>query len=269
MREINLVMSGSGFNYPIYVGSYKAIYERGLRARSLTGTSGGSIIAAIIAVGYNDPDELERVLMETIPSENKLIDLSWIPFRRHGLVKGDRILKVLKKVLMGKRFRDLEVELNIVATNYNTGTWTVFNKELTPDIEIADAVRASISIPFIFAPHKIDGSWYVDGGIQNNWYVDVYGDVEDTIALRCGSSSPSFQKMDFSIKGLYRYIARIVGLMLEGSVSDRVEDVAKVHKMWLTSPYSFMSHNLTRLQVERLVDIGYYETRKEMVVKYG
>lgn len=269
MKEINLVMSGSGFNYPIYIGSYKALYEKGYRIKSVTGTSGGSIIAALLAVGYTEPDEIERALMETIPSENKLIDLSWIPFRRHGLIKGAKILKVLDRTLMGKTFKEVEIDLNIVATNYNTGVWTLFNKATTPDVKISDAVRASISIPFVFAPHKINGNWYVDGGIQNNWYVDVYGDVEETIALRCGTSSPSFERIDFSMKGLYKYIARIVGLMLEGSVSDRVEDAANVHKIWLASPYSFMAYNLTRLQVERLVDIGYYETRKEMVAKYG
>jgi NTE family protein len=264
MKEINLVMSGSGFNYPIYVGSYKALYEKGYRIKSVTGTSGGSIIAALLAVGYTEPDEIERVLMETIPSENKLVDLSWIPFRRHGLIKGTKILKVLDRILMGKTFKEAELDLNIVATNYNTGVWTLFNKANTPDVKISDAVRASISIPFVFAPHKIGEMWYVDGGIQNNWYVDLYGDTEETIALRCGSSEPSFEKIDFSIRGLYKYITRIVGLMLEGSISDRVEDVERVRKVWLASPYSFMAYNLTRLQVERLVDIGYYTTRKEV-----
>lgn len=73
------------------------------------------------------------------------------------------------------RFRDIAGKnLKVIATNLTTRSLTVFSSELTPDLTLWEAVRASISIPFFFKPFKIGAGLCVDGGLLSNCPVWVF-----------------------------------------------------------------------------------------------
>lgn len=73
------------------------------------------------------------------------------------------------------RFRDIAGKnLKIIATNLTIRSLTVFSSELTPDVKLWEAVRASTSIPFFFKPFKLDGGLFVDGALLSNFPAWVF-----------------------------------------------------------------------------------------------
>lgn len=73
------------------------------------------------------------------------------------------------------RFRDIaEKNLKIIATDLTIRSLTVFSSELTPDVKLWEAVRASTSIPFFFKPFKLGGSLFVDGALLSNFPAWVF-----------------------------------------------------------------------------------------------
>ncbi len=76
--------------------------------------------------------------------------------------------KTLKKLLKAENFEDLSIPLNVFAVNMNTAEYTCFNSG-----SLAIAVKASSSIPIIFQPVEINNELYTDGGLINNFPVEV------------------------------------------------------------------------------------------------
>jgi NTE family protein len=81
---------------------------------------------------------------------------------RSGLIRGNCVLEFLKSYLGDKTFKDLNTPFSCVATDIQTG------KEIVMDEgNVAEAVRASLSLPFFFQPYYLNGRYLVDGGLVN------------------------------------------------------------------------------------------------------
>ncbi|MCD5380318.1 patatin-like phospholipase family protein, partial [Candidatus Gracilibacteria bacterium] len=99
------------------------------------------------------------------------------PELRTGLLKGKKIEKKLEEVFGNTNIEDTKIPLKIVATNIETSESQVFSSG-----KIVTALRASMSLPGIFIPQKIDGESYVDGGIMMNLPIEVL-DGKNIIAI--------------------------------------------------------------------------------------
>ncbi|HFU74087.1 MAG TPA: hypothetical protein ENK65_00880, partial [Helicobacteraceae bacterium] len=89
-----------------------------------------------------------------------------ISFEKGNLVSSDKIEDILDEVFENRDFNALPTDLNILATDYNTGDAVIFNKK--NNVPIKTAILASISIPSIFRPVHINGKYYVDGYLSEN-----------------------------------------------------------------------------------------------------
>ena len=88
-----------------------------------------------------------------------LIDFT---FSKNGIMKGDKILREMKRMIPDKNIEDLSIPFVAIATDINNEEELVFNSG-----SLYDAIRASISIPTVFTPLIIEGSHVVDGGVLN------------------------------------------------------------------------------------------------------
>lgn len=90
--------------------------------------------------------------------------LSYVDLRFHegGLVRGGYVRDMLKEIGLPERIEDLDRPFVAVATDMATG-----NEVQIDHGNLFDAVRASISIPGVFSPHRIDNKWLLDGGMVN------------------------------------------------------------------------------------------------------
>lgn len=163
-----------------YVGAVKAMEELGINPTTLAGSSVGSIIAALLAVGYNAA-ELKEVFLKVNFELFKDIQLGIGP--KFALSKGEVFLEWLRDLIeqkyYGKKykkgsmkavtFNDIEKNLVIITTNLLTFECKEFSKFDTPDYEIAKAVRISSSMPGLMKPLEYNNMILVDGDLQKSW----------------------------------------------------------------------------------------------------
>ncbi|CAA7602736.1 Patatin/Phospholipase A2-related protein [Acididesulfobacillus acetoxydans] len=163
MGKKGLVLGAGGARGFAHLGVLQVLREENIRPDLVVGCSAGAIFGAIWATGL-DLERVERLLI--YPGFTKrLFDVS-VP--REGLFKGDRVLEVMRLLTRDATFEDLEVPLAVVATDLETGDLVVFREG-----SVAQAVRASISIPGVFRPYRYQDRLLVDGAVKNRLPVHV------------------------------------------------------------------------------------------------
>lgn len=189
---VGLVLSGGGAKGFAHIGVLKVIEEAGLPIDYIGGTSMGSIIGGLYAIGYSpmmmqqivEEQNWDAIMSDNIPQkyisiDEKMLDrhyLATFPFRN-------------KKIQMKSSIYDGEM-INLLLARLTSPVYKIRNYEELPipflcvaaDLETSDAyemtkgnlqrsIRASMSIPFYFSPVEVDGRLLIDGGLRNNFPV--------------------------------------------------------------------------------------------------
>jgi len=158
-----LVLGAGGARGLAHLGVLQVLKEENLEPDIVVGCSAGAIFGALWAVGL-DLYRAERLLV--YPGfTRRLFDVS-VP--KDGLFKGDRFLDVMRLLTKDATFEQLNIPLAIVATDLETGDLVVFREG-----NVAQAVRASISIPGVFKPYRYQDRLLVDGAVKNRLPVQV------------------------------------------------------------------------------------------------
>jgi NTE family protein len=211
--RIGLVLSGGGARGAAHVGVLKVLEEMRIPIAAIAGTSMGALVGGAYASGV-DVDRLETELI-TADWDDLSVDepgrAKWPMRRKEDTeqptwdftvgVRGGRV-KLPKGALAGQKvemffadlvkggelaedFDELPIPYRAVATDLENGEMRVFS-----DGSLPKAMRASMSLPGIFAPIEIDDRLYVDGGLVRNLPVDVARrmGVDLVIAVNVGSS---------------------------------------------------------------------------------
>jgi NTE family protein len=162
-KDIALVLASGGARGYAHIGAIKVLQQYGFNITSIAGTSMGALVGGIYATGQLSQFE-EWILSLDIMEVLKLTDIS---ISKKGLVKGQKVIERIKKIVPECNIEELSIPFCAVATEIITGTETVFTEG-----NLYDAIRASISIPTVFQPKKIGSHYYVDGGLLNPIPVD-------------------------------------------------------------------------------------------------
>jgi NTE family protein len=217
--KADLVLSGGGVKGIGLVGAIVALMEAGYAVQRVSGTSAGSVVGAILAAGTKGsqqltPDEIKQLAM-TVPYRKfldptpitgiPLLGAAWGVLGDEGIYKGDFAHDWIRSQLenLGVRtFGDLAVDddhllperrykLVVTVADVTTGQmvrlpWDYHRLYgLDPDEQpVADAVRASMAIPFFFRPVKLTSasgltSTLVDGGLLSNFPIDSFARVDN------------------------------------------------------------------------------------------
>lgn len=163
IQEIVPIFSGGGTRLPCYVGILMALEDLDLTYQHLVGVSGGSIVAAMVAAGKSI-DEMQKLALHTDFKQFKGFSLLNL-IRTGGLSSGDTFENWMDRELDGVLFRDLKLDLHVLATDINGGGPVIFNKERTPDMKVSQAVRFSMSIPLLFSFKTFENHVMADGVI--------------------------------------------------------------------------------------------------------
>lgn len=168
-RSIGLVLSGGGARAYAHIGVVRALREAGLPFDVLGGTSMGAIIAACVAMGWDD-NEIEHRIRKAFVESNPLGDYV-LPVV--GLVRGRRVEDRLQEHFGETLIEDLQAPFFCVSTDLVAGAARVHRAGL-----LRRALRASISLPGILPP-VLEGnhSLLVDGAVVKNFPVDVLKDM--------------------------------------------------------------------------------------------
>ena len=154
--KIGLALGGGAARGFAHVGVIQVLEEAGLRPQFVTGTSAGSLVAAIYASGKTTA-QLQQVA-ETM-DEAAIAD--WIlPLFNRGMLRGEALARYVNTQVGGALIENFPIPLGIVATDLHSGQAILFQRGDT-----GTAVRASSAVPAVFQPVKIGDREYVDGGL--------------------------------------------------------------------------------------------------------
>lgn len=210
--RIGLVLSGGGARGAAHIGVLKVLEEMRIPIHAVAGTSMGSLVGGSYAAGLT-AEELERRVTQVDwdslfnddpprkewPARRKqqTVNPTWdftVGVRNgdlklpKGAISGQKVQLFFNDLVKGAEtapdFDDLPIPFRAVATNLENGEMTVFDRGPLPV-----AMRASMSVPGLFAPMEWDDHLYVDGGLVRNLPIDVARTmgVDVVIAVNLGS----------------------------------------------------------------------------------
>jgi NTE family protein len=181
MKNAALVLSAGGARGCAHIGAIKILEKNGFKITSIAGTSMGSLVGGIYATGHMADFE-EWLSSLDIREVLKLTDFT---ISTKGLVKGKKVIEKIREIVPGHNIEDLPIPFCAVATDIIEGKEAVFTSG-----NLYEAIRASISIPTVFLPHRIGERYYVDGGITNPVPVNRVKRTGDDILVVVDVSAP-------------------------------------------------------------------------------
>jgi len=193
MKITHLALSGGGMRGVIFVGALRYLYIENLHKdiTHIAGTSIGSIVGLALALKLNI-DEMEDIIIKgnqdaklcNIPYKNciKIVTecgLSDVHIFSNYLkefvkIKYPDIEENITFSYLAKRFG---INFYVSATNIYTCKNKIFSLETTPDVCVFKACSASMAIPILFKPIKINDDYYYDGGFTNNFPINIFDNV--------------------------------------------------------------------------------------------
>jgi NTE family protein len=281
--KIGLALSGGGARGAAHVGVLRVLEELQIPVDYIAGTSMGAIVGGLYASGM-DPDEIERaikemdwdaVLQDSQPRpersfRRKLDDRLYLSKLKAGVkdgkigiptavIQGQQFNLVLNRLTVAVAeiddFDDLPIPVRAVATEIATGEEVVLGSG-----NLATAIRASISVPGVFAGVLIDDRLLVDGGISNNLPVSVVREMGADIVIAVDISTPlmSQEEIDSALK-----VAEQLTGLLTRSNTERQLGSLTTRDILIVPPLGKQVTSADFNKAPLAVEIGEQEARKQ------
>jgi len=175
-KRVSLVLGSGGARGYAHIGVIEELEKNGYVIESISGSSMGALIGGLYACGKLQ-EYKEWVLGLDILDIAKLLDFS---FLSGGMMQGDKVFRKIQEMVGEVNIEDLPIKYTAVATDL------VKQKEVwLQKGDLLDAIRASIAIPTIFTPKKINNRYLIDGGVLNPLPIapTVSDDTDITVAV--------------------------------------------------------------------------------------
>ena len=233
-----LCFSGGGIKAYSHVGALKAMEERNLKFDMVAGTSSGSIIAVLYALGYSSNEMYELLNKYTkniryIDFKNIIKIIGGLLFSGRiivdGLNSGNFLTKAIRQICKEKKvykMKDIKMPIAIPAVNLQNGEVIIFSsKEVKKetrqnisdeikyitDAPIEIAIRSSCSFPIVFSPCKYNEKQLIDGGVRENV---AWKELKDMGASKVlGINFSSKQSKEECCDNIIDIAVRSIGLM--------------------------------------------------------
>jgi len=179
--RIGLALGGGAARGFAHVGVIQVLEEAGIQPQLVTGTSAGSLVAAIYASGKKG-EELQRVALTM--EEAAIADWT-LPLFSRGMLRGEALARYVNTQVRSRLIEEMPIPLGIFATDLKTGAGVLFQRGDT-----GTAVRASSAVPAVFQPVKISGRDYVDGGLVSPVPVRAARGMGAELVIAVDISSP-------------------------------------------------------------------------------
>ena len=199
-----------------HIGVIEVLENHGIEIDMVAGASIGAVVGAMYCAG--EDLKLFTRLAERMPVKSIL---DWA-FSKNGLIQGNKLKQLLNLLLKTRNFSDLKIPLTVVSTDL-----IKCQRVILKEGNIAEALRASVSIPGVFAPHKYKNMLLVDGGVVERVPVKVLKEMGADIII---ASDVGFNGGEFSVNSFFDVIIRSLGIMekeLNGSAILQADFVIK------------------------------------------
>ena len=217
-KKVAVVLSGGGAKGMAHIGVLKVLEKAGIPVDYITGTSMGSIIGGLYAIGYNshsldsmvrvqdwsyvitDKEDLRNQSLSDRKKQNTDFFMTGMTLGKKdqnagGIIKGKNLAELFQQLCVGFTdsldFNRLPIPFACVATDIITNEEVDFHSGKLPQ-----AMRASMAIPAAFSPVRIGNKVLVDGGLKNNYPVDIAREMGAEIVIGVTVQGPPKEAED-------------------------------------------------------------------------
>lgn len=274
----NLVFSGGGIKGVAHLGVLIALEERGIlhldQIRRVAGSSAGSIIAMLIALGCT-LDEIWEIMVGVCSEE--LVQPNPLLFMKHrGMETGQKVLAYLERFIerksgnrhltLAQMYQLTGIEFTAVGSCLNTKEPVYFSHHTWPHLRVSIAVRISICMPGLFTPVDLEGKEYLDGSILDDLPMDLFQDeMEDTLGSLISSA------FDTSYQHPEEYPMAVMNLFLSKFFRKNT-DSYRSQLITITGIPSCVSMFTFRVEpdcIQQLRDAGYRSAQEYLDHRFG
>ena len=279
-KKVGVVLSGGGAKGMAHIGVLKVLEKAGIPIDVITGTSIGSIVGGLYAIGYNahsldsmvkkqdwtyvitDKEDLRNQTYLDRKKVNTYFLTTGLTIGKHnlnagGLIKGKNLAELFQKLFVGYTDsldfnRDLKIPFACVATNIMDNSEIVFHSGRLPQ-----AIRASMSIPAAFSPVRLGNMVLVDGGLKNNFPVDVAREMGAEIVI--GVTLNGKPKTAEDITGTMK----IVGQIIDVNCVNKYAENKALSDLWMNvDPHGYSTASFTSEAIDSLIRYGEEEAMR-------
>lgn len=297
MKKLNekyfCIYGGGSVRGMAYIGAIRAMEELGIERVGFAGSSVGSILATFDALGFNS-NEIEEILFNVNYELFKDINfaISWEIALSKGEIFYNWVKEIIEKKFYGTNynpngnspvcFKDLDKDLIIITSNFETAEYKEFSRYTQPDFEIAKAIRISASMPGLMKALQINGEMLVDGDFLkpvSMWQLSSVMCPENMRVLEFRlEGSMQISQIKTTIDFLNALISNISKFATQNIESKHKNKDKFDYIIIETKDISLMDFNLSKEKKKELINLGYEKTikyftenlvtKKEMLLTY-
>ena len=279
-KKVGVVLSGGGAKGMSHIGVLKVLEKAGIPVDIVTGTSIGSIVGGLYAIGYNahsldsmvrtqdwiyvitDKEDLRNQSYLDRKKQNTYFITTGLTIGKHdvnsgGLIKGKNLAELFQKLFVGYTDsldfnKDLKIPFACVATNIMDNSEVVFHSGRLPQ-----AIRSSMSIPAAFSPVRMGDMVLVDGGLKNNFPADVAREMGAEVII--GVTLNGKPKTAEDITGTMK----IVGQIIDVNCVNKYAENKALCDLWMNvDPHGYSTASFTSEAIDSLVRYGEEEAMR-------
>ena len=242
-EKVGVVLSGGGAKGMAHIGVLKVLEKAGIPVDIVTGTSMGSIIGGLYAIGYNansldsmvrvqdwsyvitDKEDLRNQSLSDRKKQNTYFFTTGMTIGKRdmnagGIIKGKNLAELFNQLCVGFTdsldfTRDLPIPFACVATDIITNDEVDFHRGRLPQ-----AMRASMAIPAAFSPVRTGDKVLVDGGLKNNYPADIAREMGADVII--GVTVQGAPKVAEDMGGTMSIISQIVDVNCKNKVEENL-----------------------------------------------
>lgn len=268
-----IVMSGEGVKGVLTLGAIEYACSKSLlQLRNFVGTSSGSIIAFLMAIGYTPVEIVTRLCTSEAMSKLSVsIGISNV-FRGGGLVSFSPIHEQLEKLCIEKltylpTLGDLKTKhgKTLTVSTYNITKETVeyLGPDSHPTLPCLTAIRMSCNLPFVFETFKYNGCSYIDGGVADNFPIGV-GDMLGQKVLGVLLERDNAQESDNILKLFYNILFIPIEQATKYRISQVSDNKCKVVRLRCPSHLTVFRFDLETPAILDLFSLGFNQMKETL-----
>lgn len=223
-KKLGLALGSGGARGVAHLGVIKALEEDGIKPDYITGCSMGSVVGAGYAKGLS-VDDMMNIVSKL--KTTKLVDLSAMPLSRLALLRGNKMHKLLVSSLGNVTFGELKIPFRCVASDLYSGRVVTLSSG-----SVAQAVRASSSMPTVFPPVKYDGKLLVDGGVLCRVPTEQCYEMGADVVVAVDVLDNTKEEVT-EVKSIIRVIMRVFDMMDYNATQMKKQLTAKDSDIWI------------------------------------
>ena len=266
-KKVGVVLSGGGAKGMAHIGVLKVLERAGIPVDVITGTSMGSIIGGLYAIGYNansldsvvrkqnwsyvisDREDLSNQSLNDRQKQYTYVFSTGLSFGKNkssegGIIKGKNLAELFGQLCTGYTdsldfSKDLKIPFACVATDIIENSEVDFHSGRLPQ-----AMRASMAIPAAFAPVRLGNKVLVDGGLKNNYPADIAKEMGADIII--GITVQGEPKTADEVKGTIGVLSQIVDVNCKNKLDENLA-ITDLHLQINTTGYNTASFSTTAI----------------------